>query len=326
MKSIKLPSWTESLLGLDPVPAPPHVFALDTHPLRLRYGGFHRGSQGFVYENSLQLELSEEAFAEGPLGAPLRDVAAFRDDVLRFVNSIEGTLEEASLVLPDAWLRTTFVESPELPRKTRDRLDILRWQLKRLVPFRVEDLRISATPVEPFPDQEEPQRLLVGFAIELLIEQLEDAFAAAGVHIGCVINQTTGLVASLKHNLSEDGLAALVAVYPDAYTLTYFRRHEPLLYRFKSISGGQPLRSDAVSRDLRLTTNFVAQHFADEPIEHLYLAAQAEEEVSWLAWIEDAFGMRPQPLVFDHFQLSRTQVGPSWLETAPLLGAAGLEV
>lgn len=326
MRSIKLPSWTKSLLGLDPVPAPPHVFALDAHPLRLRYGGFHRGAQGFVYENSLQLELSEEMFAEGPLGAPLRDVAAFNDEVLRFVNSVDGPLEEASLVLPDAWLRTTFLESPELPRKTRDRLDILRWQLKRLVPFRVEDLRISATPVQPFPDQEEPERLLVGFGLELLISQIEEAFEAAGVHIGSIINNTMAMTSSLTHNLSEDGMAALVSVYQDAYTLCYFRRDEPLLYRFKSITEGQLLRTDAVFRDLRLTTNFVHQHFADERLERLYLAAPTDDEVNWLAWMEDVFETRPEPLIFDHFLLNRTQVGPSWLETAPLLGAAGLEV
>ena len=34
----------------------------------------------------------------------------------------------------------------------------------------------------------------------------------------------------------------------------------------------------------------------------------------------------PEPLAFEHFQLSRTQVGPTWLQAAPLLGAASLEV
>lgn len=326
MRSIKLPSWTESLLGLDPVPVPPHVFALDAFPARLRYGGFHRGSQGFVYENSLQLELPDDTFTPGPLGAPLRDAAAFRDDILRFVNGIEGPVDEASLVLPDSWLRTTFIESSELPRRTRDRLDILRWKLKRLVPFRVEDLRISASSVEPFPDQEEPERLLVGFGIELLLSQIEDAFAAAGVKVGHITNNTLALVNSLEHNLSDEGLAALVAVYPDAYALCYFRRREPVLYRFKSMADGQPLRTDAVLRELRLTTHFVKQHFVDETLDGLFLAAHEDDEGTWLNWMSEAFQAQPQPLIFDHFLLTRTQVGPSWLETAPLLGAASFEV
>lgn len=326
MKSIKLPSWTESLLGLDPVAAPPHVFAIDTTPPRLRYGGFHRSGEGFVYENSLQLELSDDMLVDGPLGAPLRDPGAFTDEVKRLVNSIDGTVEDASLVVPDAWLRLLFVESPELPRRTRDRLDILRWKLKRLVPFRVEDLRLSATPVETFPEQEEPQRLLVGFAIEVLMAQIEAAFAAAGVKLGCIINNTLAMVTSLEHHVSPHGLAGLVAVYPDAYTLCFFRHHEPVLYRFKSSADGQPIRAESVMRDLRLTTHFVQQHFADGGLEHLFLAAHQDAETAWLGWLAEAFEARPEPLVFEHFQLTRTQVGPSWLETAPLLGAASLEV
>ena len=237
-----------------------------------------------------------------------------------------GLSKKASLVLPDAWLRTTFVESPELPRKTRDRLDILRWKLKRLVPFRVEDLRLSATPVEPFPDQEEPQRLLVGFGIEMLLSQIEEAFAAAGVHIGYITNNTLAMVSSLEHNLSDEGLGALVSVYRDAYTLCYFQRQEPVLYRFKSMADGQALRTDAVLRELRLTTHFIRQHFADEPVERLFLAAYEEDEATWLHWLNDVFEAEPQPLVFNHFQLTRTQVGPAWVETAPLLGAACFEV
>lgn len=326
MKSIKLPSWTESLLGLDPVAAPPHVFALDTIPSRLRYGGFHHSGSGFVYENSLQAELPDGLLTDGPLGAPLRDAAAFGEEVKRFVNGIEGPVESASLVVPDAWLRLLFIESPELPRRTRDRLDILRWKLKRLVPFRVEDLRISATPVETFPDQEEPQRLLVGFAIETLMAQIEDAFAAAGVEIGCIINSTLAMVASLKHNAGPQGLSGLVAVYPDAYTLCFFRHQEPVLYRYKSSADGLPIRTDSVLRDLRLTTHFVQQHFADAGLEHLFLAAHQDDEAMWLGWLAEVFAAPPEPLVFEHFQLTRTQVGPSWLETAPLLGAASLEV
>ena len=52
--------------------------------------------------------------------------------------------------------------------------------LKRLVPFRVDELRIGAQEVEPLPNQpaEEPERLLLGFAVDQLLTQVEDAFAA----------------------------------------------------------------------------------------------------------------------------------------------------
>ncbi len=323
MRSTKLPLWTERLLGLDPVPAPPHVFALDER--ELRYGCFYRGAQGFVYEANHSLPVPSKVLGEGPLGAPMQNPEAFSNLVSDLVRDLAGPIKGASLVLPDSWLRLTFTELSELPRKRRAREDVLRWTLKRLVPFRVEDLRISAARVTPFPTQEHPLRLLIGFAIELLLSQIEEAFATAGVELGRIINSTLALAASLEHTIEARDLAGMVAVYPDAYTLSFFRRGEPLLYRYKATSEA-PAVGSAVQRDLRLTDSFLRRHFPRSPISRVFLAAPREQEDQWLEWLGDEVGAEPESLAFEHFQLSRTQVGPTWLEAAPLLGAASLEV
>ncbi len=323
MRSTKLPLWTERLLGLDPLPAPPHVFALDQR--ELRYGCFYSGAQGFVYEANDSLAVPDEALGAGPLGAPMHKPQVFAELVADLVGNLAGPIKEASLVLPDSWLRLTFTELSELPRKRQARDEVLRWTLKRLVPFRVDDLRISATQVTPFPIQEQPLRLLIGFAIELLVSQIEDAFAAAGVELGRVTNTTLALAASLEHTIEARDLVGLVAVYPDAYTLSFFRRGEPLLYRYKA-TGEAPAVGSVVQRDLRLTDSFLRQHFPQSPISRVFLAAPLEQEDQWLEWLSDEIEAAPEPLAFEHFQLSRTQVGPTWLEAAPLLGAASLEV
>ncbi len=319
MRSTKLPLWIEAVLGIDPRLPPPHVFALDER--ELRYGCFHHSAQGFVYEASHSLAVPAEVLGEGPLGAPMRNPRAFQDLVDEMVGELAGPIKEATLVLPDSWLRLIFTEIAELPRKRQAREEVLRWKLKKLVPFRVEDLRISDWQVTPFPSQELPLRLLIGFAIERLISQIEDAFAAAGVEIGRIVNTTLALAASVEHTVEARDLAGLVAVYPEAYTMSFFRRGEPLLYRYKATSEA-PAAGAAVHRDLRLTDSFLRQHFPETPISRIFLAAPPEQEEHWLEWIGDEVAARPEPLAFEHFQLSRTQVGPTWLETAPLLGQA----
>ncbi len=325
MRSTKLPLWTERLLGIDPIPVSPHVFALD--PFELRYGSVHRGPKGLVFEASQSMALSPEIFGEGVLGAPLREPKAFWEALEELVSTLPAPVKEASLVLPDTWFRLTFTELTELPRKRSARQDVLRWKLKRLVPFRIEDLRVSATRVSPFPSQEEPLRLLLGFAIEVLLSQIEEGFSAVGIELGQITNTTLALLASLEHNVEPDDLAALVAVYPDAFTLSYVRQGEPLLYRYKAFAESANAESpQSVRRDLRLTTSFIRRHFPDVPLARAFLAASPELEEPWLDCLSEELDVTPEPLAFEHFRLSRTQVGPSWLETAPLLGAASLEV
>ena len=190
MRSTKSPSstrgnglaWWQKALGFEPVPAPPHVFGLDARSLR--YGQFVRDRQGFRLRGWREAALPPDAFHTGLLGGPLRDPAAFEALVGGLVRSIRGTpggLKEASLVLPDAWLRVTFSEITDVPRQAEARDEVLRWKLRRLVPFRVDELRVGAVEVEPLPVQEEPRRLLLGFGVEQLLAQIEDAFAAHGV-------------------------------------------------------------------------------------------------------------------------------------------------
>ncbi len=267
------------MLGLESVPPPPHVFSLDGR--ELRYGCFRHSPQGVVYEESRSLPLAEDLFDDGPLGAPLREPFQLHPVVEDLVRGFETLIKSASLVIPDTWLRLIFTEIAELPRKSQAREEMLRWKLKRLVPFRVEDLRISATPVTPFPTQDEPMRVLIAFAIELLISQIEQAFAAAGIEIGRIVNTTLAVAASLEQGVGPDDLSGLVIVHPDAYTLSFYHRGEPLIYRYKA-TGGAAVTSSTVRRDLHLTTSFLHQHFPQTPLARLFLAAPLEEEERWL--------------------------------------------
>ena len=106
MRSIKLPSWTERLLGLDPRPVPPHVFLLDAE--RLVYGRFVRAESGYEVEDVAQIELPAGLFAGGPLGGPMHDVGLFKPLLTELLDSVEGDVDEGTLVLPDAWLRVAF--------------------------------------------------------------------------------------------------------------------------------------------------------------------------------------------------------------------------
>ncbi|MES1241825.1 MAG: hypothetical protein ABUT39_09425 [Acidobacteriota bacterium] len=338
MRSTKSPSstrpgglsWWQKALGFEPVPAPPHVFGLDARSLR--YGQFVRDRQGFRLRGWRESALPSDAFHAGLLGGPLRDPVAFEALVGGLVRGVPGGLKEAALVLPDAWLRVTFSEITDVPRQAQARDDVLRWKLRRLVPFRVDELRVSAVEVEPLPVQEEPRRLLMGFGVEQLLAQIEDAFAAHGVRLGRITNSSLALLSAVELPASS-GFAAVVQVETEGYTLIFARNGEPVLHRFKpftggGIGGGDAAHAGYVTRDLKLTRNFLDENFAGAPLGQVLLLAPPAAEPMWLDRLQEGLGSSVAPVDGRHLPSLRSEdpVAPSWRELAPMLGAVRQEV
>ncbi len=311
------------------MPAPPHVFSLDGE--RLRYGQLVQDRHGFRLRAFREAALPRDPFQHGPLGGPLRDPAAFRELVAGMVKTIPGGARDASLVLPDSWLRVTFTESGDLPKETAAIDEVLRWKLRRLVPFRVDDLRVDATEVSPIPGQEEPRRLLLGFAVEQLLGQIEEAFAGAGVRVGKISNASLSLLSAVQPAAAGDGaFSALVLAGDEGYTLIFSRGGEPVLHRYKGFTGNLPdaARASVVGRDLRLTRNFLDEHFPGAALGSVLLLSPPELEPAWLDRLEEGLGRPAAPVDGRHLPPLRAEEPgvPPWRSLAPMLGAARQEV
>ncbi|MEM7049414.1 MAG: hypothetical protein AAF604_07130 [Acidobacteriota bacterium] len=282
MKSIKLPSWTRSLLGFDPVPAPPHAFAVDR--TRLVYGGFVRSGKALQFREYHSEELPAETFQDGLLGGSLTDVGAFDGIVRRLVGRVSGAVKEASLTVPDAWLRVAFAELDDLPRGARERDEVLRWKLKQQVPFSPDDLRLDGVSVSPLPGQSEAFRVLVAFALDSVLSQLELAFTKAGVKLGRITNSSLPALSALGPG-GQGGGTVLAFVEEEGYSLVFAHDGEPVLHRFKAGT------SDArfVVRDLRLTRDYLDRSVPGFPIDRLVLCAPASLEGSWVDWLSEGF-------------------------------------
>jgi hypothetical protein len=313
------------------VPAPPHVFSLDAESLR--YAQILRDRQGYRVRGYRTAALPRDAFQSGLLGGPLRDPAAFEALVGTLLRGAHqdrkgGALKAASLVIPDAWLRVAFAESGELPRTAEQRDEVLRWKLRRLVPFRVDELRVSAAEVAPLPRQEEPRRLLLGFAIEQLLAQIEAAFAAHGVRLGCISNTSLSLLGALEVRREET--VALALIEEHGYTLVFARGGEPVLHRYKGFAGSVPEvgRTGLVVRDLKLTRNFLDEQLPGVPLGRVLLLAPPEQEPLWVDLLAEGLGEATVPLDGRSLPPLRAEDAavPSWRDLAPMLGAARTEV
>jgi len=316
------------------VSAPPHAFRVAEG--ELAYAGFERRGEGLALVRAETVELPAETFQAGLLGGPAREPAALRARVGELVERLGGGVKEASLVLPDPWLRVAFTEAGELPAAADERDEVLRWKLKRLVPFRVEELRLAAAEVTPLVEQpeEEPHRYLLGFAVDALLSQLEEAFEASGVHLGRVTSDSLALLAAVggrgggRDGGDDGGIRVLARVGGDGYTLVFHRDGEPVLHRYKGFTAAAAggFGDSFVERDLRLTRSFLEEHFPGVPMTSSLVLAPPDVEAQWLDRLSatlaaaEALGRAHLP------PLEIAATTADWRRTGPLVGAVWEDV
>ena len=145
-----------------------------------------------------------------------------------------------SLVLPDNLAKVSIVTLPERPATRKQLREMLRFKLRRSVPFRLEEAAISSWAL-PGPGPE--MQLLVAVMMRSVVEQYEAAFEAAGARPGLVELCTPSLF-----NLARPELAKAVASGADAallnctrnyFTLLIVRADRVVFFRCKTYAGGE---------------------------------------------------------------------------------------
>jgi type IV pilus assembly protein PilM len=185
-----------------------------------------------------------QAAPEHAVGASLfRPNVGRLDELSRQVRelfAITGTKPgRMSLILPDNLAKISIVALPERPATRKQLREMLRFKLRRSVPFRLEEAVISSFEL-PGPGPE--LNLLVAVAMRSVVEQYEAAFEAAGARPGLVDLCTPSLF-----NLARPALARAVAGGTDAallnctrnyFTLMIVRGDRVVFFRCKSYAGG----------------------------------------------------------------------------------------
>ena len=322
MRSTRLLSSSRRLLGLDPLPVPPHAFSVDA--TRLLYGRFAQSDGRFDFQEFHEAPLGPDSFVPGPLGGPVRDPEVLRGRIETLLESVTAPVSDASLVLPDSWLRLSFTDLEEAPRNAAAAEEVMRWKLKKQVPFRVEELRLRGAPAPPLPGRNRGKRMLLGYAMEQLVSQLEEAFASRGVRIGLVVNASLAFSQALARRTGDGERLGCLLAGGTGYSLFFTRGGRMTFHRFRAIGELEAGNGDAalIARDLRLTRDYLDRE-TDEPLpDGFVVAAPPAIEDRWLEWVSGAFGVEVSGLRPTHLPIRGELPQPRLNDIALLLGAA----
>ena len=62
---------------------------------------------------------------------------------------MRGRLRRAALVVPDAVARVSILRFETLPARAEDLAELVKWQIRRTVPFRLEEAQLASAPLAP---------------------------------------------------------------------------------------------------------------------------------------------------------------------------------
>lgn len=176
-------------------PPPPHAFSLGAEALL--YGRMGRDRQGLDRVESQPLDASWCQL--GPVGVLHVEKAQVDAALAAVVRRLDKPPSRASLVVPNAWVRSIPLDVESFPRLRDEAEDVLRWRLKKLLPCRPEEVRLDWL-------RGDNGRVLVLLALDRPLAVIEESFAAAGIQVGRV--EPTAL--ALTSLLPPDSPAALL--------------------------------------------------------------------------------------------------------------------
>ncbi len=188
-----------------------------------------------------------------------------------------------SLALPDTTARVSLLDFQELPSSHEQISELVRWRLKKSVPFELEDSQISWEELGRAEDGR--VQMLVAVAPSDGMRQIENLFEALGVRVGLVDLASFNVfnVLRLDGLFEEDGGTpggttrdlALLSATPTYFSLMITRGSRLIFYRAKSYHvrggyrGGDSLR--VVQRELRTTLSYYEEHLLGEGIGTLHV-------------------------------------------------------
>lgn len=271
---------------------------------------------------------------EPALNAPnVHDAAALSRAIRAALEKLSPHPRRIALVLPDTVAKVSLLRFDKVPPKGQDLEQLIRWQIRKAAPFKIEDAQISWLPGLALP--EGGREFVVTAARRDIIESYERACEGAGVHAGIVDMTTMNLVnaviaasassgdtgaGSLRATSMGDWL--LVHVAADYVTLAVVRGRDLIFFRNRVTDADED-----VAAFVHQTSMYHEDRLSGGAFSRVILGGAssrgADHAERLRRGIEERLGARVEPLDFRAAVALRDRIaaGPELLDTlAPALG------
>jgi len=239
--------------------------------------------------------------------ANVHDEAALTAAVRGVLGSLSARARRVALVLPDSAAKVSLVRFEKVPAKLQDLEQLIRWQVRKAAPFRIEDAQVSWQEAVALPGG--GREYLVTVARRDIIESYERVCEAAGVHAGLIDIASFNQINAVLAGGSASGDWLLLNVAPDYATLAVVRDGSVAFFRNRS--GGIGDLPDLVHQ----TAMYHEDRLGGGGFTRVILAGGSvlggEEAARFHRLLEERIGMRVEPIDFRPAAEMRDRITPS---------------
>jgi type IV pilus assembly protein PilM len=201
--------------------------------------------------------------APGLKAPAMTDRAAVAAAIAQALEPIAERTKKVTVIVPDAAVRVLLLDFDTLPTKTSDVLPILRFRLRKLVHFDVEDAAISWQ-VLPKNGEDAVMRTVVAVMPAPVRAEYEDAVREAGYEPGAVLSSSLAALAAVP----GDDAALVVNRNGSCITTAIARGPQLLLFRTMELDEAGRDRADGAGEaqdvaELQQTVSVAMAYYED---------------------------------------------------------------
>ena len=187
----------------------------------------------------------------------------------RVLKQLRGAPTRVALVVPDSAAKVSLMTFEQIPVRTADLDQLVRWQARKTAPFRIEDAQVGYSPGLPI--EGGGREFVVSLMRRDIVEEYEAVCAGAGGHAGVVELASFSLVNAVLAGGSEDDRDWLLVHVAHSYsTIAVVRQGQLILFRTRPAEGDGNL-ADLVHQ----TTMYYEDRLRGAGFGRAFLAASA---------------------------------------------------
>lgn len=207
------------------------------------------------------------ALTPGSQEANLRGVEQVTAAIGAALGDVAQRGRAVTLVLPDACVRVFVLDFDSLPAKAADVVPVLKFRLRKMVPFDVEHAGVS---YQILTETKSECRALIAVTPGPILAEYEAAVRAAGYEPGAVLPSSLAALAALE----TDEAALITCLGGGALTTAITHGQDLLLYRTLELPADAAQRTGEVQRDIAVAAAYFEDKLGARP-SRLYYSGSA---------------------------------------------------